>query len=408
LAQVYQEILVDHILKQSAHPVYSEAVRQWPIPPQWARLPSPTNHHRSYSYNQYGHIAQLNPYVLRSCLTDNMITIQASAGIKEEFAAELADISLADVIVRLLSELPKLIHLVFQPSISPEVRNRIHRQAVQFLESYKRFIRACAPVKSCKSYLQRSNLHAVNHVLDTIKDYGTASNVKCSPGEAKHKPFKAFVVRTNNRAIDLQLIRMEMERTAIRFTLDGAFRDTHPTITAMLGRINQVCPQLFIRLSPVSRWIHRIGIDDDEFIGQLGNASAIRVLNKIKEYQLRDHMPSRASPGTWIRTAIMNHYAKSPATALPSSLPAFRLRYYSKVTFLSPATQYLAERVMSFEAGQMFYSTAGAIWCLEAVVVPTIQETRGHTRERGRSDFASADLHSQQQSPACPGMRSAS
>jgi hypothetical protein len=186
LAQVYQEILVDHILKQSAHSVYSEAVRQWPIPPQWARLPSPTNHHRSYSYNQYGQIAQLNPYVLRSCLANNMITIQASAGIQEEFAAELADTEPSDIIVQLLSELPKLLYLVFQPSINPEGRSRIHRQAIQFLESYKRFIKACAPVKSRKSYLQRSNLHAVNHVLDTIQDYGTASNVKCSPGMRTH------------------------------------------------------------------------------------------------------------------------------------------------------------------------------------------------------------------------------
>jgi hypothetical protein len=196
-------------------------------------------------------------------------------------------------------------------------------------------------------------------------------------GEAKHKPFKAFIVRTNNRAVDLQLIRIEMERTAIRFTLDGAFRDTHPTVTAMLGRINEVCPQLFIRVSPVSRWIHRMGIEDDEFIGPLGNASAIRVLNKIKEHQLPEHMPPRASLGSWIRAAVLDHYSKTPATALPASLPAFRVRYFSKVTFLSPATQYLAERVMSFEAGQMFYSTSPvATWCLEAVVVPTIQETR--------------------------------
>jgi hypothetical protein len=146
----------------------------------------------------------------------------------------------------------------------------------------------------------------------------------------------------------------------------------------MLGRINEVYPQLFIRVSPVSRWIHRIGIDDDEFIGQLGKATAIRVLNRIKEHQLSDHMPVRASPGTWIRAAIMDHYAKSSATTLPASLPASRLRYYAKVTFLSPATQYLAESQMSFEAGQMFRSTSphAAKWCLEAIVMPTIQETR--------------------------------
>jgi hypothetical protein len=184
LAQVYQEILVDNILKKSAHSVYSEAVRQWPIPTEWSRLPSPTNHHRSYSYNQYGQIAQLNPYVLRSCLTDGMITIQAAAGIRAEFADELDQdgSNLADFVVLLLAQLPKLLYQVFQPGINTDTRRQIREHAVQFVKSYKRFINSCVPSASRKGYLQRSNLHAVLHVLDTIQDYGTASNVKCSPG----------------------------------------------------------------------------------------------------------------------------------------------------------------------------------------------------------------------------------
>jgi hypothetical protein len=73
----------------------------------------------------------------------------------------------------------------------------------------------------------------------------------------------------------------------------------------------------------------------------------------------------------------MTHYAKFKfaATALPPSLLVFCVRYYSKVIFLSPATQYVAEIVRSFEGGQIFYSTAGAIWYLGPVVIPNIQET---------------------------------
>jgi hypothetical protein len=37
IAQIYQEILVDHLLKDSAKPAYSEAIREWPITPEWSR-----------------------------------------------------------------------------------------------------------------------------------------------------------------------------------------------------------------------------------------------------------------------------------------------------------------------------------------------------------------------------------
>jgi hypothetical protein len=183
LAQIYQEILVDHLLKESAKPAYSEAIREWPITPEWSRLQSPTHHHRSYSYNQYGQVAQLNPYALRSVLKATHITEKGTKSIKEEFANELASgWSLPDVIVHLYAQLPRVMCQVFSRKMTQHGKAELQQQLRSFVSSYRRFITACVPVALRKGYWQRSNMHAVLHVVDTIDNYGTAINVICSPG----------------------------------------------------------------------------------------------------------------------------------------------------------------------------------------------------------------------------------
>jgi hypothetical protein len=183
LAQIYQEILVDQLLKESAKPVYSEAIREWPITPDWSRLQSPTHHHRSYSYNQYGQVAQLNPYALRSILKATHITEKGTKSIKAEFANELASgWSIPDVIVHLYAQLPRVMLPVFSRQMTRTGKAELQDQLRCFVVSYRRFITACVPVASRKGYWQRSNIHAVLHIVDTINDYGTAINVICSPG----------------------------------------------------------------------------------------------------------------------------------------------------------------------------------------------------------------------------------
>jgi hypothetical protein len=119
-----------------------------------------------------------------------------------------------------------------------------------------------------------------------INDYGTAVNVICSPGEAKHKPLKAHTVQTNSKGVDLQLLKRITESQAIQFTLDGTFDASHPTINNILELIRSTIPRLFVPVAPVSRWTHRLGIDNDEIIAggeYTGSAVSIRVLNIIEQ-----------------------------------------------------------------------------------------------------------------------------
>jgi hypothetical protein len=131
---------------------------------------------------------------------------------------------------------------------------------------------------------------------------------------------------------------------------------------------------LFAPVSPVSRWTQRSSIDTDEFIGggeYTGSAISIRVLNRIKQQNLDELKVPSANPGTFMRRALMSYYAQNPATALPNSVQ-IRVRYYSKLTFISPATQLLPERCMSFKTGDVVYDQHHP-FRVDAVVFPTIQ-----------------------------------
>jgi hypothetical protein len=79
-----------------------------------------------------------------------------------------------------------------------------------------------------------------------------------------------------------------------------------------------------------------MGIENDEFIGggaHTGSAVSIRVLNRIKQQNLSELKVLRANPGSFMREALMSHYAQNPATALPKSIQ-IRVRYYTKLTFM--------------------------------------------------------------------------
>jgi hypothetical protein len=379
LAQIYQEILVDCILKESAKSSYGETIRATPITPEWTRLQSPTAHHRSYSYNQYGQITQINPYALRQCLKDTHITRACTTGIQTEFAAEMKKFSwsVADVVVKMYCHLPRLMHLIFTRTSSFHSVNTVRKEVVNFIENYKRFIKATVKVADQKGYLQRSNLHALLHIPETIENYATVVNVVCSPGEAKHRPFKHEASRTNHRNVDLRLIQHEMEWEAIRFTLDGAFASTNPTITDMLLKIKGVAPMLFAAVSPLSRSLERIGLDDDEFISHAGNALAIRVTNRIKQQHLGPWHPPKAEPGTFVRDQLELFYSKAQATRLPAGLSPFKVRYYRKITFFSPATRVVPERIMRFKADDILYVMLEGVKIpvlLDAVFLPTVQD----------------------------------
>lgn len=209
-----------------------------------------------------------------------------------------------------------------------------------------------------ETYTQRPNVHAMYHLLGTAQSFGTLVNVSCSTGETKHKPIKAHAKRTNNTGVDKQLLRRINTMQTVRFTLDGAFADTHPAITDMLHLIQKTSPRIFGSVAPINLLAEKGGIDEhgEPYPSAIPSISCLRLGVRIKLKDQYEFTPLWACEGTWLRNALEAIYATNPTSRLPPGLPAFRLGYYKRLTFVSMREDlrfhvFRTDDIVQFEGG---------------------------------------------------------
>ena len=68
IAPLFQEILLNHTLKDSARPLFGEAFQQLPAAPLWTALQNPVSYWGSFYYIQHGRNVILNPFVIRAVI----------------------------------------------------------------------------------------------------------------------------------------------------------------------------------------------------------------------------------------------------------------------------------------------------------------------------------------------------
>lgn len=222
---------------------------------------------------------------------------------------------------------------------------------------YHRIIQAIME-KNVDLYTQRPNVHAMFHLFNTDERYGTLVNVCCSTGETEHKPLKKHAKQTNNTGVDKQLLRRVNTLQTVRFMLDGAYNDTHLAMADMLRLIQRTSSRIFGAISPMSLLVEKGGIDEngEPHPSAIPSISCLRMGMRIKMKDQESYMPSWAHQGLWIRNALEAIYATNPTSRLPSELPAFKLEYYKRISFVSIREveqfhAFKADQVVQFEGG---------------------------------------------------------
>lgn len=205
--------------------------------------------------------------------------------------------------------------------------------------TYLRYLRLAPALSKTGSmgFTQRPNVHAMLHLVQSSQDYSTLVNVCCSPGESKHRPLKRHARKTNNQGVDKQLLRRINTLQTVRFVINGAFMDTHETVTTTLRRIQNVSPRIFGSIAPISLVAEKGGLacNGQELPCAIPDIRCLRMGLQIKQADLPSYAPTWAAPSTWIRGALDQIYNTSPQSKLPPTMCAFRLTYYKRISFVS-------------------------------------------------------------------------
>lgn len=119
LGGIMQELLVDFFIKDSAHTLYAETIREMPTV-EWSRLQHPVKHYSSCSYNQLGQLAQLNPFALRMMLQDENLRECAADGILVTFQSEIKEKwKPSEIVIQFYALFAKMMHLAMKRCVIP-------------------------------------------------------------------------------------------------------------------------------------------------------------------------------------------------------------------------------------------------------------------------------------------------
>lgn len=329
-------------------------VRQFPRPDVWSILQHPYKHCKSYNYNQTCQITQMNPFVLRTLLSndDAMLEKRVYNVIKEEFAPEIErnGWSCSEVIIWVYATYAHLQYCIFQEEMDANDIAEMHRLCTEWIALSRRFAKtfpkaakeettAAGAGQSDKPKPNKDdaegdeerlsmlpNLHGFDHLAYEVTDlYGPPENVVVTPGEQKHGDHKQKAKASNKRAVDKQILLRTETLHRLRFTADGTFEKEAPELIERLRLIVKSIPELMDGITPGAK-----ALDEDK--------------DKMEDFQLKKRQretarnmeiwPRQAKKGTRIRALFedaLRHDDSIPP--IIDSTPEFYIRYFRQFSF---------------------------------------------------------------------------
>ncbi|RPA83910.1 hypothetical protein BJ508DRAFT_304432 [Ascobolus immersus RN42] len=367
-------VLLSEILER----IYAEAMREFPYTPDWFRIQDPIAHYASFSYSQKGQAAQANPFILRHVLRDSMIPAYAYEHLTKEFAKELFHLNFTvSDLVRLLdvskfewylanifsaphAQFAETTALVFKQGYTDSDLKTLRIRLIQMVDLMTRFAIVSKDVDKIE---KRSNIHALMHLHDFALEYGTLINIDCSPGEARHKPFKDHARQSNKKEVPRQLLSCVSRTFRISCVVDGSYEEQWPDITAKLREIQLTCPRTFNRIVTNKTKLEERGVDSDTIksrqeeaedttTGGLINFGILRGPLVLKKRNTR-LFPAIVRQGDWLRTELSKQLQDMHEHAIPLNYKPFRVGYYKRLSFISQRRGRF-EQDMVLKAGRFY------------------------------------------------------
>lgn len=275
-----------------------------------------------------------------------MIKDLAYTQLREAFKEELILNPLwtiSDLICWVMSELAITSAIIFKDSYSDEDYETLRIRLIQTVDLISRF----ASVSDKVDVIQkRSNIHALLHLIAAARMFGTLVNINCSPGEAKHGPFKEMARQSNKKEVPKQMLSKVSRTFRISSVVEGAFEKDYPDLTSMLQNIKAQCPTLFKRMVAAEDELDIAEEPDEreEAVGDTdffdtdkvearelalirGIMSSLDAKAPIKETRRNKKIfPSRLVAGHWLREKVREAVEHDPANRIPINYKPFSIR----------------------------------------------------------------------------------
>ncbi|GES94412.1 hypothetical protein GLOIN_2v1790940 [Rhizophagus clarus] len=182
--------LTCELFSQKGEDEFIKAWKNFEKPKKWSRLPNPISHNASFMMSDYLRLAIIMPFIFNK-----------------------SRINMAkNVIIACWVYVAKTMRMVFESKFTLDSYDELQK----CLEEEMKILPKVFP-----EFANLSNLHINIHLLVHARTYGILINTQVGIKEMVHQIFKAMVLRTNCKNVELDLLKRYTTLFAIRHLVDG-------------------------------------------------------------------------------------------------------------------------------------------------------------------------------------------
>ncbi|CAB4419998.1 unnamed protein product [Rhizophagus irregularis] len=200
------------LLTNSGEDTFTRIWKFFEVPSCWSRRQNPITHLASYFMSDILRLTMIIPFILRRCLTSDLLKREALMRIKERM-----DLRSHNYVINRIIKCWVQFSLTARMVFSRTLTNENYETIQKMLELECKMLLEIFP----EQFSGLPNLHINRHIVAHAKTYGTAFNTSVSIKEMVHRIHKGVVPHTNKKNVEFDLIKRDNTLQTLRYLLDG-------------------------------------------------------------------------------------------------------------------------------------------------------------------------------------------
>ncbi|CAB4383804.1 unnamed protein product [Rhizophagus irregularis] len=213
-------------MNDEGHKIFVKIWREFEMPSSWNRLQNPITHRDSYWMNDSLRLTMIMPYILARAINYKHYKTEIVNRIKDEYSLSNRT-QVPSIIVDCWVKMAKACKAVFKSTyiVVDEYNDYIllKKRLEQVTEALLKVFR--------ETFSNLPNLHALHHLPEIARNFGTLVNTSVSLKEAVHGLYKRTVLHTNKKDLSMDLSKRDNTLQTLRYLLDGGLDEINNFFT---------------------------------------------------------------------------------------------------------------------------------------------------------------------------------